>query len=55
VKKDVCVLAILVFLPNDAILILVTGANNVKFEVFTLVATICSVVYHFFRNMLPPY
>lgn len=55
VKQDVCVLAILVFLLYQAILILVIGANNVKFEVFTAVATICSVVYHFLRNMLPPY
>lgn len=55
VKRDVCVLAVLVFLLNQAILILVIGANNVKFEIFTVVATIFSVVYHFLRNMLPPY
>jgi len=51
----VCVLAILVFLLNQAILILVIGASNVKLEILTVVATICSVVYHFLRDMLPPY
>jgi len=55
VKQDVCVLAILVFLLNQEILILVIGANNVKSEILTVVATICSVVYHFLRSMLPPY
>jgi len=47
VKQDVCVLAILVFLLNQAILILVIGANNVKFEILTVVTTICTVVYHY--------
>lgn len=53
-KQDVCILTILVFLLNQAILILVIGANNVKFEVLTVVAIICSVVYYFLKNMLPP-